>query len=121
MQPRNLAQAFARRGARREAFTPGGNRLFHRPLEDRDQQVVLAAEVEVDRSGRDAGAARHVGHLGIEEAARRERLDRGAKNRVALVGLVGTFGEGGRRGGGAVTAMNECSFIRWSLSMSDGE
>jgi hypothetical protein len=38
----------------RDAFAPGGDRLFHRFLEDRDEQVVLAAEVEVDRAGGDA-------------------------------------------------------------------
>jgi hypothetical protein len=44
-----------------------GDGVLHRPLEDRHQQVVLAAEVEVDCTGRDA-ATRDVGDLGLEVA-----------------------------------------------------
>ena len=73
----------------RDAVAPGGDRLFHRFLEDRDEQVVLAAEVEVDRAGGDAGGPRHIGDLGVEVAARREGFDGGAQQRVALVAALG--------------------------------
>ena len=63
-----------------------GERLAHGALEDRDQQVVLAAEVEVDGAGGDAGGAGDVGDLGVEEAALGEDVDRGAQDGVALRG-----------------------------------
>ena len=65
-----------------------GDRLLHRALEDRDEQVVLAAEVEVDRAGGDAGGPGDVGDLGVEEAARGEGVDGGAEDRVALVAAI---------------------------------
>ena len=71
-------------------------RLAHGALEDRDEQVVLAAEVEVDGAGGDAGGARDVGDLGVEEAALGEDVDRGAQDRVALgeLGAVGPAASG---------------------------
>ena len=39
------------------------DRFVHRPLEDRDQQVVFAVEVEVDGACGDAGDPRNVGDL----------------------------------------------------------
>ena len=87
------------------------DRLPHRPLEDRDQQVVLAPEVEVDGAGGDAGGARDVGDLGVEEAARGEGVDGGAQDGVALVRAFGRAVVATARRG-AVTVMNECSFIR---------
>ena len=80
-------------GERGAAF---GERLAHRALEDRDEQVVLAAEVEVDGAGGDAGGAGDVGDLRVEEAALGEDVDGGAQDRVALVGA----GRRGRRVGG---------------------
>ena len=71
-------------------------RLAHRALEERDQQVVLAAEVEVDRAGGDAGGARDVGDLRLEEAVAGEDLRGGLENRVAF---VGDSGAGARCGG----------------------
>ena len=86
-----------------DALAPGGDRLLHRLFEDRDEQVVLAAEVEVDRAGGDAGGPRHVGDLGVEVAARGEGFDRGAQQRVALVAALGLGGgrtaAAGRHGG----------------------
>ena len=64
-------------GERGAAF---GDRLVHRALEDRDEEVVLAAEVEVDGAGGDAGGAGDVGDLGAEEAARGEGVDGGAQD-----------------------------------------
>ena len=55
-----------------------------RALEDRDQQVVLAAEIEVDGAGGDAGDARDVGDLRVEKAALGEDVDGGAQDGVAL-------------------------------------
>ena len=81
---------------RRDAGAAVRDRLAHRPLEDRDEQVVLAAEVEVDGAGGDAGGAGDVGDLGGEEAALGEDVDGGAEDGVALVGA----GAGRRRAAG---------------------
>ena len=82
---------------RRDAVTPFGDRLAHRPLEDRDEQVVLAAEVEVDGAGGDARRARDVGHLRIEEAALGEDLDGGAQIAARLSARLGAVGGVGGR------------------------
>ena len=78
-----------------------GDRLAHRPLEERDEQVVLAAEVEIDGAGGHAGGAGDVGHLRLEEAVAGEHLGRGLEDGVALVddrGLdYGPRQRGGRR------------------------
>ena len=79
-------QPLVRIGDALERRAPFGDRLAHRALEQRDQQVVLAAEVEVDRAGRHAGGAGDVGHLRLEEAVAGEDLRRGFEDRVALVG-----------------------------------
>ena len=72
--------------------------IAHRPLEDGDEEVVLAAEVQVDGAGGDAGRARDVGDLGVEEAAVGEDVGGGAQDQLAL-------GRGaGRRAGGAGAA-----------------
>ena len=63
--------------------------LAHGALEDRDEQVVLAAEVEVDGAGGDAGGAGDVGHLGVEEAALGEDRDGGAEDGLVLVAPAG--------------------------------
>ena len=52
----------------RPARPPFGDRVLHRALEDRDEQVVLAPEVEVDGAGGDAGDPGDVGDLRLEEA-----------------------------------------------------
>src|SRR4029453_13716466 len=74
-----------------------GDRLGHHALEDRDEQVVLAAEVEVDGACGHPGRARDVGDLRAEESAAREGVDGGAKDRVALV----PAGQGSASAGGA--------------------
>ena len=86
-----VRELFDRIAERRDAGPAVGDRLAHRPLEDRDEQVVLAAEIEVDSAGGDAGGARHVGDLRVEEAALGEDVGRGAKDGLALVGpgLIG--------------------------------
>ena len=73
-----------------------GDGLAHHPLEDRDQQVVLAVKVEIDGAGGDAGDARDVGHLGAEEAALGEDADGGAQDGVALVGRAAAAGSAPR-------------------------
>ena len=88
MQSCNLAKAFNRATFGGHALASGGNRLGHRPLEDRNQQVVLALEIEIDGAGGDAGGTGDVGDLRIEEAAGGEGFGRGAEQRVALVGFV---------------------------------
>ena len=58
-------------------------------------------EVEVDGAGGDAGGARDVGDLGVEEAALGEDVDGGAEDGVALAGRAArrdwTPGFSGRR------------------------
>ena len=56
-------------------------------------------EVEVDGAGGDAGGARDVGDLGVEEAAPGEDVDGGAEDGVALVGASGGGGAEGGDGG----------------------
>ena len=78
-----------------------GDGLAHHPLEDRDEQVVLAAEVEIHGARGDAGGAGDVGDLGAEEAAAGKGADGRAQDDVALVaawsGGAGT-GAGGADG-----------------------
>ena len=63
----------------------------------------LLLEVEVDGAGGDAGGARDVGDLGVEEAALGEDVDGGAQDGVALAGRAarraapGSAGDGGQR------------------------
>ena len=90
MEARDLPQPLDGIVERGEALTAVGDRLLHRPLENRDEEVVLAAEVEIDRAGGDACGAGDVGDLGVEEAARGEGVDGGAKERVALVDALGS-------------------------------
>ena len=83
-------------------------------LEDRDEQVVLALEVEVDGAGRDAGDARDVGDLRLEEAVLGEDLGGGAQDRVALVAArppaAGRPSDAGRMRW--LASLNEWSFSR---------
>ena len=62
-----------------------GEHVVHRSLEDRDEQVVLALEIEVDGAGRDAGDARDIGDLRLEIPVLREHLGGRAQNQVPLV------------------------------------
>ena len=97
---------------RRRRARPSAIAVAHAALEDRDQQVVLALEIEVDGAGGDAGRAGDVGDLGVEEAALGEDVDGGAEDGVA-------FRAGrriGRRGTAAQRPLNECSFSGAALS-----
>jgi hypothetical protein len=38
-----------------DVLAPFGDRLAHRALEDGDQEIVLASEIEINGSSRDAG------------------------------------------------------------------
>ena len=97
MEPGDFAQPLDRIGQGVDAPPTVGDGVFHRSLEDRDEEVVLAAKVQVDRAGGDTGGAGDVCDLSVEEAAGGERIDRGPQQRVTLVGSV----ELGRRVGGA--------------------
>ena len=100
----------ARLGVRQggQGLASFGNRLGHGLLEDRDEQVVLASEVEVDGAGGDAGLPRDVGDLRAEEAVPRKHPRRGGQDAVALVaargrarqadGAAGDGAGGGRHG-----------------------
>ena len=68
-----------------ERRAPLGNRLSHGAFEERDEQVVLAAEVEIDGAGRHARVAGHVGHLRLKEAVARKNPRGRLEDRVALV------------------------------------
>ena len=112
-----MLRSRARVVERRDAAAPFGDRFGHRALEDRDEQVVLAPEVEVDGAGGDAGGAGDVGDLRIEIAAGGEGVDGGAQERVAFVAALGLGGERtARRATGR--AMNECSFTDAATAIS---
>ena len=115
VQPGDRAQPLARIADARDAPAPLGDARPHRALEDRDEQVVLAAEVEIDGAGGDAGGARDVGDLGVEEAARGEDVDGGAQDGVPLVGAAWRGGGRGRRRL-EPGSLNECSFSARRLS-----
>jgi uncharacterized membrane protein YgcG len=88
--------------------------------EDRDEEIFLAVEVEVDRAVGDAGRLRDLGDLGVEVAVAGEDVDRRAEDALALAraaerlaglraglraarcarGFRGRFGGGRFRGGG---------------------
>ena len=78
VEPGDLPQPIDRIAQAGDALAAFGDRRRHRPLEDRDEQVVLAAEIEVDGAGGDARGASDVGDLGVEEAASGEGVDGGA-------------------------------------------
>jgi len=70
--------------------------LAHAALEDRDEQIVLALEVEIHGAGGDAGGAGDVGDLRVEIAAVGEDVDGGAQDGVALgAGRRIASGDGG--------------------------
>ena len=96
MQAGNRTEALDRMLESGNAAAPLSDRLLHRPLEDGDQQVVLAAEVQIHGSGGDAGGPGDVGDLGVEEAARGEGVDGRPEDRVAFVAAI----ESRRRGTG---------------------
>ncbi len=94
MQPRDLAQPIVRAAESRDALPSLRDGLLHRALEDRDEEVVLAAEIQIDGSGGDARGAGDVGDLGVEESVCREGVDGGAQECVALVESVGCGRDG---------------------------
>ena len=61
---------------------------------NRDEQIFLAVEVEVDRAVGDACGARDFRHLRVEVAALRKDVDRRAENALALSLGLGDFGFG---------------------------
>ena len=63
VQPGNPRQPFPRIDDAVQSLPTSSQGIAHRPLEERHQQVVLAAEVEVDGAGSDAGGAGDVRHL----------------------------------------------------------
>ena len=95
MQVRELAEPLRRIGDAGNRLAAFGEHLVHRSLEDRDEQVVLALEVEVDGAGRDAGDARDVGDLRLEIAVLGEDLRGCAQDRIPL--LAGRRPAAGRR------------------------
>ena len=93
-------------GESRKSLTSLGDGGGHGLLEDRDEQVVLAPEIQVDRSSGHAGFARDVGDLRAEEAVAREYLGRRGQDAVAFIAARdrarqadGTAGEGAGGGG----------------------
>ena len=61
-----------------------GERFAHRALEELDEDVVLAAEIQVDGARGHPRGARDVGDLGVEEPALGEDVDGGPQDGVAL-------------------------------------
>ena len=94
-----LAQALRRIGDVRDSRASLREPLLHRTLEDGDEDVVLAAEVQVDRAGGDAGGSGDVRHLRVEVAALGEHVDGGPQDRLAFV-----HGRRGRLDGAAADA-----------------
>ena len=68
---------------------------LHPGLEQRDEQVVLALEVQVDGPVRDAGLARDLGDPGREEAMAGEDLLGRDQDPLALVGAGATVARDG--------------------------
>src|SRR5262245_13623569 len=97
MEARESAQSLRRVADSRQRGATLGKRLAHRAFEDRREEIVLAAEVEIHGAGGHAGGARHVGNLRVEEAALGKHVNRGTENSVALSGRVrlGTTARGG--------------------------
>ena len=62
-----------------------GEELLHAVLEERDEELVLRLEVEVDRPVGDAGRLGDLAHARGVEARLGEDLDRGGKDSLALV------------------------------------
>ena len=79
----------AKAGLRVEPFE-GGSALrdsgLHGLLEDRDEQVVLAVEVEIHRAGGDARRTCDVGHLRVEEPVSGEGTGGGREDPFTLIG-----------------------------------
>ena len=93
VEPGDAAQPRGGVGKRLDPAAPFRDRLGHRALEDRDEQVVLAPEIEVDGARREAGRAGDVRDLRVEVAARGEGVDGRPQQRVSLVAAVGFRGE----------------------------
>src|SRR5215510_7681156 len=60
----------------------------HLLAEQRDENLLLRVEVEIDRAGRDARLARDVGHARVEVALPGEHLDRGFDDLLRLIGIA---------------------------------
>ena len=111
VEPGDAAKPVDRVGDVGQRGPPFGDGVLHGALEDRDQQVVLAAEIEVDGAGGDARDAGDVGDLGLEVAVAGEHLDCRAQDGVALVGRPAAALTAARRlAEAAGMAMNEWSF-----------
>src|SRR5213076_1314944 len=65
-----------------------GHPLGHLLAKERDEDVVLGLEVEVDRAARDSRFARDVRDAGVVVAVAREDADRGVDDRLRLVGVA---------------------------------
>ncbi len=61
-----------------------GEGFAHRALEDRDEKVVLALEVQVHSARGHAGCAGDVGNLGVEKSSLGKDVDRRAQDRVTF-------------------------------------
>ena len=79
------AQARRARSAASGAVAHEREELAHAILEERDEQLLLRLEVEVDRSVGDAGGLGDLAHAGGVEAVPREDLHGGLEDAIALV------------------------------------
>ena len=90
MKTRDLEQPIGGVHQAGHRAAPLGDGFFHRPLEDGNEEVVLAFEVQVDGPGGDPGGPRDVGDLRREEPAGGEGVDGGPQDGVAFVRAVET-------------------------------
>src|SRR5262245_17919333 len=65
-----------------------GNEAGHLLAKERDQDLFLGLEIEVDRSTRAPGLARDVGHSGVVVAGPREDADGGVDDLLRLLGIT---------------------------------
>ena len=79
-----MPQTFRRIPHLRHRGSRLGERFAHRALEQLDEDVVLAAEIQVDGAGGHPRGARHVSDLGVEKPPLGEDVDRSPQNGVAL-------------------------------------
>ena len=79
-----MPQTFRRILHLRDRGSRLGERFAHRALEQLDEDVVLAAEIQVDGARRHPRGARDVSDLGVEKPPLGEDVDRSPQNCVAL-------------------------------------
>ena len=81
----------ARIGDAAERGASFGNGFAHRAFKNRDEQVVFAAEVQIDRAGGDAGGARDVGDLRLKNPCRANTsvAARRIASRLSTAGVCG--------------------------------